>query len=82
MSPAGVPSLRPVFISVLTPTTIPFWQETVWAAPPSSDLVPGSFVFTTDARLAGLVVDRNGRPVIVPGPALMAAIGRLLRKDE
>lgn len=79
---AGVPSLRPVFISVLATTTVPLWRETVWMAPSSSDLVPGSFVFTPDARLAGLVADHNGRTFIVPGATLMTAIDRLLQKDE
>ena len=78
---ADVPSLRPVFINVLATTTVPLWDR-VWIPPASSDLRPGSYVFTTDARLAGLVADHNGRPIIVPGPALMIAIDRLLQKDE
>jgi len=71
-------SLRPVFVGSLAPTVSPVWPNPIWVVPAQTDLVPGSFVFTRDALLAGLVIDHDGRRAIVPGEVLLAEAERLL----
>lgn len=71
-------SLRPVFVGSLAPIASPVWPNDIWLVPMQTDLVPGSFVFTRDALLAGLVIDHGGRRAIVPGEVLLAETERLL----
>jgi PDZ domain len=73
-------SLRPVFIGALEPAGSPAWREPIWSAPARADLTPGSFLFTNDAELAGLVIESSGR-MIVPGEALLAEVDHLLARQ-
>jgi PDZ domain-containing protein len=75
-------SLRPVFVGALYPTVSPFWPESIWAVPERTDLQPGTFVFTVDGALAGLVTEREGRPAIVPANTVLAAVDRLLQEGD
>jgi hypothetical protein len=75
-------SLRPVFVGSLDSVHSPFFTETVWAASPRSDLAPGSFLFTSNAELVGLVVESSNDLVIVPGATLLAEADRLLGLPE
>ena len=75
-------SLRPVFVGALFPTVSPFWPGSIWAVPERTDLQPGTFVFTVDGALAGLVTEREGRPAIVPGSTVLAAVDRLLEEGD
>jgi hypothetical protein len=71
-------SLRPAFIGSLDPIDSPLWSGPVWAVPGRTELAPGSFLFTSSAELAGLVIaDRGGR-AIVPGGTVLAEAERLL----
>lgn len=74
---AGV-SLFPVFVGSLTATETPLWTEQLWTAPTGTPLVPGSWLFTTDAELAGLVVALDGEALIVPIALVLAEAERLL----
>lgn len=71
-------SWRPVFVGTFAPADSPVWRGRIWAVPVQPDLVPGSFVFTPDALLAGLVVEDAGRRAIVPADVLLAEAARLL----
>ena len=71
-------SWRPVFVGSLASTDSPVWGGRFWAVPAQTDLLPGSFVFTPDALLAGLAVDHAGGLAIVPGDVLLVEAGRLL----
>jgi len=75
---AGALALRPVLVGSLVPMPNPFWPGSIWALPAGTNLVTGSFVFTSDALLAGLVVDVDGRRALVPGSVLLAEADRLL----
>lgn len=75
---AGTLALRPVLVGPLVPTASPLWREPVWLLPAGADLKAGLFVFTTDALLAGLVVDLADRAAIVPGTMLLQEADRLL----
>lgn len=77
VSPKGV-SLRPVFVGSLDPVDSALWSDPVWAVPRHTDLAPGSFLFTTSAELAGLVIARGGQLAIVPGATVLAEAERLL----
>jgi len=79
VSPRGV-SLRPVFVSSLDPVDGPLWAEPLWAVPRGTDLVAGSFVFTNNAALVGLVIAYRGELVIVPGGTVLAESGRLVAR--
>jgi S1-C subfamily serine protease len=72
------PSLRPVFVGSLEPIASPVWGGQIWLAPAHATLVPGSFVFTSDGLLAGLVVQHDGGRAIVPGEVLLAEAERLV----
>jgi S1-C subfamily serine protease len=77
VSRAGV-SLRPVFVGSLDAIASPLWSEPIWAVPGRTDLVPGSFLFTSSAELAGLVMPHGGGLAIVPGAMVLAEADRLL----
>ena len=68
---SGALSVRPVFVGSLTATRSPLWSQPVWVIPADTDLTPGSFVFTTDALLAGVVVEEEQQLAIVPGRACL-----------
>jgi hypothetical protein len=74
---AGV-SLYPVFVGSLAPIDTPLWAGQVWAAPPGAALVPGEWLFSTDAELAGLVIDHGDQPVVLPIALLLEEAERLL----
>lgn len=71
-------SLYPVFVGSLTPIDTPLWPAQVWAVPAGTPLVPGALLFTTDAELAGLVVDDGGGAVVVPIALVLAEAERML----
>jgi len=77
VSSRGV-SLRPVFVGSLDPMDSALWSEPLWAVPGRSDLAPGSFVFTNNAELVGLVFAHGGEPVVMPGATVLAEADRLL----
>jgi PDZ domain len=76
ISSVGV-SLRPAFIASLEAVSSPLWPEGLWRVPGGSDIVSGSFLFTADAELVGLVIPYGSSRAIVPGPALLAEAQRL-----
>jgi hypothetical protein len=70
--------LQPVLAGPLIPTSTPPWREPLWRLPSASGIAAGAFVFTTDARLAGLVVDVADAAAIVPAAVLLEEANRLL----
>jgi hypothetical protein len=76
----GTVALRPVFVGSLVVMQSPLWQEPIWLAPASTELAPGSFVFTTDALLAGMVIDEGRQSAILPGSVLLKEADRLLNQ--
>ena len=81
VSPKGV-SLRPAFVGSLDPMESPLWTEALWAVPEHSDLAPGSFLFTGDAELVGMVIAYGAERAIVPGATLFAEADRLLQRPK
>jgi serine protease DegQ len=79
VSPLGT-SLRPVFVGALYPDASPVWSEPIWAAPAQTDLATGAFVFTNDGALAGLAIEHEGRPGILPAEAVIRLAERLVRE--
>jgi PDZ domain len=77
VSPEGV-SLRPAFVGSLEPIDSPLWSEPLWAVPERADLAAGSFLFTNNAELAGLVITYRRGLAIVPGGTVLAEAERLL----
>jgi hypothetical protein len=77
VSQEGV-SLRPVFMGSLDPVESALWSDPVWAVPVHTDVTPGSFLFTSSAELAGLVIAHDRRLAIVPGATVLAEAERLL----
>ena len=77
VSPEGV-SLRPAFVGSLDPVDSPLWSEPLWAVPERADLAAGSFLFTNNAELAGLVITYRRGLAIVPGGTVLAEAERLL----
>ena len=82
VSSAGV-SVRPVFVGALQAIESPvWWSEMAWQLPASIDLSPGTFVFTMDGALVGLVADIGGRLAIVPGETVKTAASRLAAEGQ
>jgi S1-C subfamily serine protease len=79
---SGALSLRPVFVGSLTATKSPLWPQQVWILPSGTGLLPGSFVFTTDALLAGVVVEDDQQLAILPGAMLLAEAQRLVEQPK
>lgn len=75
-------ALRPVFVGALSSTMSPMWPQPLWAIPGRTDLVPGTFVFSIDGALAGLVVERGDGPAIVPADAVIATANRLVEEGS
>lgn len=71
-------SLYPLFVGSLTAIETPLWTGQVWTAPAGTVLVPGEFLFSTDAELVGLVIAHGDEPVILPIALLTAEAERLL----
>jgi S1-C subfamily serine protease len=72
-------SFRPVFVGALYAVQSSIWTGSIWALPPSTNLSPGAFVFTTEGLLAGLVVRRDRGLAIVPGDTVLGAADHLRR---
>lgn len=81
VSPKGV-SLRPAFVGSLDPMDSPLWSEAAWTVPERSDLAPGSFLFTSDAELVGMVIGYGVERAIVPGATLLAEADRLVARPR
>lgn len=77
VSPMGV-SLRPAFVGSLYPLDSPLWPEPLWAMPDRTDVVTGSFLFTINAELAGLVIPYGRGLALIPGGTVLAEAERLL----
>jgi S1-C subfamily serine protease len=77
ISPAGV-SLRPVYVGALAALDSPRWPGQEWQLPSDPGIEPGSFLFTADAAVAGLVVDHGDGPSLIPAGTVMAEADRLL----
>lgn len=75
---AAAVSLRPVFVGSLHPVDSPLWNAPFWTAPAGTILAPGTFLFTTDAELAGLVIAHDRGVAIVPGASLLTQAERLV----
>jgi hypothetical protein len=76
----GTVALRPVFVGSLAAMESPLWSDPIWLAPSSAELAPGSFVFTTDALLAGVVINVGRQLAILPGTVLLKEADRLLNQ--
>jgi hypothetical protein len=77
VSAAGL-SVRPVYVGWLAPADTPRWPGREWQLPSTSDVASGSFLFTADAAVAGLVVDHGDGHVLVPAATVLAEADRLL----
>jgi hypothetical protein len=71
-------SLHPVFVGSISPIETPLWPGQVWTVPPGTGLVPGAWLFSTDAELVGLVIAGDPEAVIVPSGLLLAEAERML----
>jgi hypothetical protein len=78
-SQAGV-ALRPVYVSSLASADNPRWPGEEWRIISQGDLASGSWLFTADAALAGLVVDDHDGRVLVPAATVLAEADRLLSR--
>ncbi|HEY5617197.1 MAG TPA: PDZ domain-containing protein [Vicinamibacterales bacterium] len=78
----GTVTLRPVFVGSLVATRSATWAQPIWLIPTGTGLTPGAFVFTTDALLAGMVIDEGPQLAILPGTALLAEADRLFNQPS
>ncbi len=78
----GAIAVRPVFISSLLPTTNSRWPAPVWLIAGTADLRPGSFLFTLEGVLAGLTIEIDGAPALVPATLLFAEAQRIMAETR
>jgi hypothetical protein len=76
-TPTGV-SLRPTFVGSLVPTDGVAWPGMIWAVPSGTDLLPGSFLFTTTGEFAGLAVAGGDGLAVIPSATVLAEADRLV----
>jgi hypothetical protein len=81
LSTAGA-SLRPTFVGSLREVVTPLWSDPIWALPDQLNLAAGTFVFTVDGVLAGLVVELEGRRALVPAATVVGIAERLARESH
>jgi hypothetical protein len=74
-------SLRPMFVGALVPVKVPAWSAEIWLLPQHTDVEPGTFAFTSNGELVGLVVPHGGGRGIVPGDVLMKAAAWVRQVD-
>jgi hypothetical protein len=77
---AGSLALTPVFVGSLAETESAVWPGSIWAAPEGTNLRTGSFVFSPEGALAGLVIEHEGRVAIVPGVTVLAEFDRMIQE--
>lgn len=77
---AGAISLRPVLVGSLAPARSPAWSGPIWLPPQGTDLGEGSFLFTPNAELVGLVARDGPDLVIVPASVLLAEAAAVLER--
>lgn len=70
-------TLRPLFVSRLDPVNDPRWDLPLLAMGGFADAPPGSFIFTLEGSLVGLVIDDEGMRLVVPLQSLEASVKRL-----
>lgn len=75
----GQLALRPVYVGALQPSASPVVDDLVWAIPSTTDVAPGTFLFTVDEQLAGMVLRDGNGLAIVPGSALPVLADRVVR---
>ncbi|MCC7044068.1 MAG: hypothetical protein IT183_09405 [Acidobacteria bacterium] len=75
-TPVG-PTVQPVFVGRTDTVADPQWSHALVPASVAPGLSPGSFVFSLNSRLIGVVVQRAEGPMIVPAPALETLVQAL-----
>jgi serine protease Do len=75
-------SLRPLFVGVLDDVEIAPWPQPVWILPDGSGVDPGTFLFSSDGELVGVVTAYGPRRAVVPGATLLAEAERLLARPK
>lgn len=74
-------SLRPVFVGGLFPVNSHLWSGVIWSLPSGTAISAGRYLFTTDGVFAGLSVQHDNRPAIVPGALLLQHADQLLEES-
>jgi hypothetical protein len=75
-TPVG-PTVQPVFVGRADTVADPSWSHALVPATVAPGLSAGSFVFSLDSRLIGIVVQRADGPMVVPAPALETLVQAL-----
>lgn len=73
----GGATLRPLFLARTDPIIDPRWDESLLALGGALSAQVGSFVFTLDGRLAGILDSGEGTLAMVPAATLLAAADRM-----
>lgn len=75
-TPVG-PTIQPVFVGRADGITDPLWSHPLVPASMGPGLTPGALVFGLNSRFAGMVVETDAGPMIVPAPALETLVQTL-----
>jgi S1-C subfamily serine protease len=76
--PSGQVVAQPVFVGGMTLATSSRWPNPVWALHGTPSLETGTLVFTLEGALAGVVVDSDGPPLLVPASGVIREAERVL----
>jgi hypothetical protein len=72
-------AVRPVYIGRMDQIASIVSDERAWLIPSSTDVAPGTFLFTADGQLVGLTLREDGRLVVIPGSGLAALADRVVK---
>ncbi|MDE3156239.1 MAG: PDZ domain-containing protein [Acidobacteriota bacterium] len=72
-------TLRPLFVGRLDPVNDPRWTGPLLAMGGYARAPAGSFIFTLDGSLVGLVIDDQGMRLVVPVSNLRGSVTRLMQ---
>lgn len=77
-APAGQVVARPIFVAAIASAASSRWPAAVWALHGSPAIAPGTLLFTFEGVLAGLIVDLEGQPALVPSSLVKSEAERVL----
>jgi S1-C subfamily serine protease len=75
-------SFRPVFVGSLREVVSPIWPDPIWEMPEATAVAAGTLVFTADGAFAGLTVEHDGLPALVPAATVIELAGRIVHEGE
>jgi S1-C subfamily serine protease len=76
--PSGQVVARPLFVAAIDSARSPRWPSPIWTLRGVPPIAPGTLIFTLEGALAGVIVNLDSQPVLVPPSVVMSEAERVL----